>query len=74
MSLLSGIADVVATAAGVLGIGKLVRQRKQRTPMFDMDYDLFEDVISKLRFESMTRGEQWAQCQRIWDAALRSRQ
>jgi hypothetical protein len=33
-------------------------------------YDLYEDVIVKLRFDgSLTKAEQHAQCQRVWDAA-----
>lgn len=33
-------------------------------------YDLYEDVIVKLRFDGdLTKQEQHAQCQRIWDAA-----
>jgi hypothetical protein len=33
-------------------------------------YDLYEDVIVKLRFDgALTKAQQHAQCQRIWDAA-----
>ena len=36
-------------------------------------YDLYEDVIVKLRFDgSLSKAEQHAQCQRIWDAARTS--
>jgi hypothetical protein len=33
-------------------------------------YDLYEDVIVKLRFDGdLSKAQQHAQCQRIWDAA-----
>lgn len=33
-------------------------------------YDLYEDVIVKLRFDgALTKAQQHEQCQRIWDAA-----
>jgi len=36
----------------------------------DLSYDLCEDVIVKLRFDStLTKEQQHGQCKRIWDAA-----
>jgi hypothetical protein len=36
----------------------------------EAQYDLYEDVIVKLRFDGdLTKRQQHEQCQRIWDAA-----
>jgi hypothetical protein len=45
-------------------------QPEQPQSAREAQYDLYEDVIVKLRFDGdLTKRQQHEQCQRIWDAA-----
>lgn len=71
MSILAHLADTFTTLAGAVGLSRWASGRRYRQRMSSAArYDLYEDVIVKLRFDgALTKAQQHEQCQRIWDAA-----
>jgi hypothetical protein len=63
-----GLDFVVAFVAGIAADRWLIWRAKPAQSA--RPYDLYEDVIVKLRFDgALTKAQQHEQCQRIWDAA-----